>query len=773
MKFSGIGDVLVRNRVIVFILIFFAAAFSLPGIFRLEVTVNMEDFFVDDDPVRENQAKFRQLFNNNDFVGVLVESDDVFSRESLELIREVGSRLKESVPLAKELVSIAGSDNPFMNKDSLVFSGTELISSDAEIEEVRKLYSDISSLNGTLFSSDYGQAWILLSLEHYPSAEDWNYEKDPQFTIGKTAYDTVNSIDSGDVILTATGVPVYAYRKEAEMMEDLMRVLIIGFITALCISIFIIRSFQGVTGSVLVIGISVLIVFGIQGRFGASIDSAFIAVPILLSMGVSIGYTVHISRAFTLKFRETGNRKESVIHALKQSGRPILFTAFTTIVALLSFIFIEIKPIQWVGLTSASCVLAVYILSVTFFPIILSFGRGGEVRNSNTEKTDWLDPVLMKFSGWVGRYPKIIFVIFIIVCVVAGIGISRLEVDFNAEKMMGNRLPHMQDQIRIGRSEIATSDTLDLVLTLPEDGFKDPQMLENIARLEDEIARLPLVKKTTSVNDVIRGFNFLTHKNDPAFDVIPAKPAVLRGLLSYFDRLSPDSLYSWIDRDYSNTRVFIELSDFSSRQIDENISAIENLVNEIFPPETEYFMSGSTFQMAVMNQYITKGLIESVLTALIFISILMIIVFRSVRIGLAAMIPNIFPVAVAGGIMGFAGIPLEFVTMTVAPMIIGLAVDDTIHLVFHLKNDMLITPDYKSCVRSSFKTVGSAITETTIILCMTFLVFTTSRVNSIINMGLLSCFGMLSAYLSDIFVTPVIIKWLMPRGLHKKDKIFS
>jgi len=770
LKFSGLGNILMRQRIIIFFLILSAVAICIPGLFKLEVTVSMEDFFVDDDPVRENQRKFRELFNNNDFVGVLVETDDVFSRESLELIEDVGSRLKESVPLAKDLISITHSENPFMNKDSLEFSGSELKSSDAEIERYRKLYSDSSSLNGTLFSSDYKQAWILLSLEHYPPAEDWSYEKDPQFTIGKAAYDTVKSIDSGDVLLITTGVPVYAYRKEAEMMDDLMRVLIIGFITALVISILIIRSIQGVLGSVLVIGISVLAVFGIQGWRGTSIDSAFIAVPILLSMGVSIGYTVHISRSFTLKFRKTGDRKESVLYALRQSSKPILFTAFTTIVALASFIFIEIKPIQWVGVTSASCVLAVYILSITFFPVILSFGRRREIKINLPAKTDWLEPVLLRFSGWVGKYPKIIFIIFILASVIAGIGISRLEVDFNAEKMMGNRLPHMQDQILIGRSEIATSDTLDLVLTLPSNEFKNPEMLQNIALLENEIAKLPLVKKTTSVNSMIRGFNFLTHKNDPAFDILPTKPEVLRGLLNYYDRLSPDTLYSWIDKDFSNTRVFIELSDFSSRQIDLNLAAIENLVNQIFPPDIDFFMSGSTFQMAVMNQYVTRGLIESVITALIFISILMIIVFKSVRIGLAAMIPNIFPVAIAGGIMGFSGIPLEFVTMTVAPMIIGLAVDDTIHLVFHLKKDMLSFPDYHSSVNNTFKTVGSAITETTIILCMTFLVFTTSKVNSIINMGVLSCFGMLAAYLSDIFVTPVIIKWFLPRGFQKKNK---
>jgi hypothetical protein len=144
------------------------------------------------------------------------------------------------------------------------------------------------------------------------------------------------------------------------------------------------------------------------------------------------------------------------------------------------------------------------------------------------------------------------------------------------------------------------------------------------------------------------------------------------------------------------------------------------------------------------------------------ITLLMVAVFKSLKLALAAMIPNVFPVLVAGGIMGYFGIPLEFVTMTVAPMIMGLAVDDTIHLVYHLKWDLKKSGDFTASIRRTFVSVGTAITVTTVILCLTFLVFTVSRVNSIINMGVITCVGILAAYLADLFVTPVLIRWMKP-----------
>jgi len=111
-----------------------------------------------------------------------------------------------------------------------------------------------------------------------------------------------------------------------------------------------------------------------------------------------------------------------------------------------------------------------------------------------------------------------------------------------------------------------------------------------------------------------------------------------------------------------------------------------------------------------------------------------------------------------------AHIPLEFVTMTVAPIIMGLAVDDTIHFISRIKKDLIQTKDYRRSVTRTCSTVGTAITETTVILCLSFLVFTVSKVNSIINMGIITCCRLLSAYLADIFVTPILIKRMKPYG---------
>ncbi|MBB6478890.1 MMPL family transporter [Spirochaeta isovalerica] len=725
--------------------------FALSRIGGLNISVNMEDFFVSSDPVLKNNEEFEKLFKNSDFIGVLVESSDVFDRETLELIHRVGSILRNEVPLAGSLISLTELENFPLGGNTLRFEGDSLLSTDSEIREIRELYNTIPSIGGTLFSQNGKEAWIILQL--LPYTDEWD-----QFSIGEEAYRILSGINSGNIRLTGTGVPIYAYRKQTEMMYDLMKVLIMGTLVALLLSTLIIRSFRGVAGAILIIIISVLIVFGFQGLRHTTIDSAFISVPILLTMGVSIGYTVHITRFFRLYYRKTGKRHDAVLYAVQESGRPILFTAFTTIAALLSFTFVEIRPIQWVGLTSALSIAAVCILTLIYYPLLLSLGKDRELSDEKDSAARF-EKAMERTSRFAEKHTVPIIIFFITSVIISLFGLMRLEVDFNGIKMMGDRLNHMKDHIHIIQSDIASGETLEVIIQLGKDQFKTRENLLKLESLELKLQESPLVKETHSLAEAIKEFNYLRYNRNQDQYIVPEKDSLIRGLLLYYQRVAPESISPWIDNDYGTARIFVQLNDFSSLEIEKLLSSTEELVKESFTEDARFYMSGSSYQMAIMNQYITRGLVKSVLTASALIALLLIILFRSFKIGIIAMIPNIYPLLICGAIMGYGGIPMEFVTMTIAPMIMGLAVDDTIHFISHIRKDLKITGNPQMSIDFTFRTVGTAITETTVILCLTFLVFLASDVNSIRNMGILSASGMAAAYLADIFITPLLIKY--------------
>ncbi len=731
-------------------------AFSLPGLLRLEVSVQMEDYFLEDDQVVENQRRFDSLFGSGEFVAVLVEAQDVFALPVVQMIRSLSQSLEEGVPFAQKTRS-------FLNTGVAPGRGYrfdqegELLNSSEELKGIRQDFLNSPVGRGVLYSEDAREAWVILPLDPYPT--DWTGKKSPQYLAGEGAYKIVQvyreNLPPGTSLFPG-GTPVYAQRKEVEMTGDFIRILVVGVILSTLLSTLTLRTLPGVGAVLLLILSTLVIVFGQMGWLGVSADSAFLAVPILLTMGVSIGYTIHITRFLTLGLWEGKNRKEAVCQALEKTARPIFFTAVTTMIGLLSFLFVRIKPIRWIGLTSAFCILGVFLLCMTLVPAFLSLGRGGGLLLGRAKKEA---NFLVRFFGRKSlAHPKLVLLItlgFVGLCLY---GITLVKVDFRAQKMMGTALPHMQDQLRVGNSQIGSGDFMDLTIILKEGAFRDPRNLRNLETLEEKIRTLPLVKGTNSLARGVRSFNWLMKKGEEGSYDLPQGASTLRALYNVQKRVVPQLQEAWVSPDFSTTRLFIELSDFSSATIEGNIRTIKGLVGEVFP-ESEFFMSGSTMMMALMNQYITKGLVSSIMVALTIIGIIMIFLFKSVSLGLIAMVPNVLPILSCGAIMGFLGIPLEFVTMTVTPLIVGLAVDDTIHFISYLQKLLSRGEPLEKAVGETFEVVGIAISETTLILGVSFLAFTASKVNSMIYMGILSSAGILVAYLADVLVTPSLI-WI-------------
>ena len=586
------------------------------------------------------------------------------------------------------------------------------------------------------------------------------------FELGELVYAIISAIDCDEeMTITAVGSSVYAHRKKAEMLSDLSRILILGSLIALILCIIIFRRWQAILATLALIVLSPAIVFGTLAWMGLSADSAFISVPVLLTMGVSIGNVVHINHFFRLHFDKTGQRRTSVIYAMDRTWRPILFTAITTITALLSFAFVQVKPIIWVGLVSAASILVLYMLSMLFVPIILSWGKD----RKPVKKTDDKKLVFELFFDIIARYniryQTLLVVIFAGITLAGLYGTSKVKIDFNAEKMMGTKLDHMKDQVKIKHSDIASNEFMDLTIEGEPACFGDSAWLCRLEALQADIETLPLVKRTTSVLQLTAKFNLLQNDGDPDHYLTPKKQAIIDWLFYLIEDFNMDLMYKWVTEDYSTARIFIEMSDFSSQEIQANIQEIEALVARHFPPQTSHFLSGSTYQMALMNQYITKGLVKSIGISLLLITLLMMVCFKSIKLGLLAMFPNVLPVIVCGAIVGFAKIPLEFVTMTVAPLILGLAVDDTIHFISSLKTNITRSGSFQPGLEKAYKEVGVAITKTTIILSCTFLVFTISDVSSTVNMGILTSAGLSAAYLADVFIMPLLIKWTKPFGV--------
>jgi hypothetical protein len=213
----------------------------------------------------------------------------------------------------------------------------------------------------------------------------------------------------------------------------------------------------------------------------------------------------------------------------------------------------------------------------------------------------------------------------------------------------------------------------------------------------------------------------------------------------------------WMDYDYKRLRLMVEISDFNSAEVERELNDISVKAGQLFPG-VKVTAVGNIPQYTTMMQYLVRGQMQSFLISVLIIALILMIAFQSVRVGLIGLIPNLMPAIFVGGYMGWAGIPLDMMTATLIPMMLGMAVDDTIHFINHSKLEFDRKPDYSVAIRRTFRVVGVAIVTTSIITSAVFACFATSACAMCINFGILAVIGILSALLADLFITPLLVK---------------
>jgi predicted RND superfamily exporter protein len=512
-----------------------------------------------------------------------------------------------------------------------------------------------------------------------------------------------------------------------------------------------------------------IIVFGMQGWLGIEFDPMVITMPLYLGLAVAIGYSIHIFHYFKRKFYETGKRKQSIIYAIEETGWPILFTALTTITALLSFLFVPVRPLRWIGLTTAVIIGVEYLIVIVLIPSLLSFGKDKSAKFlEKKQQRKYLENFMEKISNWIFRHPKGIIITLIISVVLCIIGITKFEVSFDVERTMGRRIPYVNRILEIADSKIGSLYSYSVGIEFPNPGdAKNPENLKKFEKLINEVEKLPLTKKTSSLLDIIKDINQTLNEGKKEYNKVPDSREMIAQLLLLYENAGGTEAEKWVDYDYQRLHLMTEVSTYNSNEMVSELDFIKKRCQELFPG-SKLMLIGSISQFTVMMDYVVKGQLKSFFIALVFITILLMLVFGNIKTGLIAMIPNVAPALAVGGVMGFSGIPLDMMTVTLMPMLLGLAVDDTIHFINHVQLEHLRTNDYKTSINRVFRTVCIALFLTSAVLVLNFSTYMISTSNMYKNMGILVSTGIFAALIADYFVTPVLLNYLRPFGRKEK-----
>lgn len=772
--FGRFADWLLRHRLLMALLFFALIAFSFVGMQRIVMRTSFEEYFVSDDPMLLKTNEFKSVFGNDYYVAVLVKNEDIFSQRSLSLIRELSNELKDSLSYAEKIISLTDMEFTVGTQDGMTIEQIvpdEIPSDAASLSEIKaKAYSK-PYIADKMLSDDGTMAWIMVKLRPFPEEEVWKKTSDiaPEMLTGKETGHIIAKAKYAELSPNASGVPYLSYEKYIYLTKELTRLFIFAFIFSIIVMLIVTRSLRGVVSPLLTSIFALIIGFGFIGWTGLYIDLTTAMVAMMLTFACSIAYNIHLYNFFKTSFVRTGRRKESVIEAVSETGWGVSLSGLTTVAAMMTFLSMKIVPMRAMGINTSICLLSVLLTCLFLTPIVLSLGKNRKPA-ANMSKTleGYMGGMFERFGDFVMRNHRSVVICSAAFTFICGIGLFSIEPAFDVEKTMGRKVPYVKRFLELCDTPLGSIYSLDLMITLPNDNdAKKPENLRNLDKLADIAGKYKLTKRHSSITEIVKDMNCTLNGNMKQFYCIPDDADMVAQLLLLYENAGGTESEYWIDYDYRRLRLQLELDDYNSNEMEKEMGELEKEARILFPG-AHVSVVGSLPQFTVMQQYVERGQMWSMLLSVLVIGVILILIFGSWKVGLVGMIPNLAPALIVGGMMGWLGYPLDMMTASLLPMILGIAVDDTIHFINHCHVAYDRCGDYGKAIRMTFRTEGLAIVMSTFIISATFSGFIVSGSNQISNWGILAVSGMVSALLADLFLTPVLLRYLHVFG--NKDK---
>ncbi len=738
-----------KHRILVVIAVLAVVGFFASQLPKMHFITSFESFFLEDDEEIVKYNQFKDEFGNDKTVYVLVEpvQGTLFTLENMETLKKVTRDIEKHVPYLDEVTSltnaefIEGRDN-FLTVHDLM---ADFPADEKELKILKEKILDREIYRNSIVSQDGEKAGILIKL--LLAEDDPDYEK----KVAKAVRRVFDNEEYQNLNFHEVGAVLFDTEFQGNVKKETMKFFRLTVILTMGFLFLFTRRFYGVYVPLAVVFTSVICTFGLLAMTTAMKVTCSIILPLIVTIGVCD--SIYIISVFRKKCTIVDDGNEAIVQAVKQCGLPCLLTSFTTIMGFLALSTVPIIPVREAGLFCAFGTAMCFIISVTLGVVLLSLGRSGPVKEKEKEAVtgDVYHRLMVKTADVIIKFRKAILVIALVVTAGALYAASGIVVENHFLDYMGDAFKVKKD-IQYVDKTMCGSSTLELVFdTGTENGAKDPQVLKEIEQVQAFAETLETVMTTSSLVDVIKTVNKTLHNEDNAFYRTPdTRDAVAQYLLLY-ETSGGERLERVVTFDYAKTRLVLRTQSLGTRDALRLYEEIRRFVDDNVTRSKVVITGANALNVKVID-FIIQAQVTSVLLAFSMISVVMIFVFGSFKTGLIAMIPNIFPIVFVLGFMGVTGRNLGMMNAMISAVVIGIAVDDTIHFFSHYREVRRREKDAESAMHTALEEVGRPMFFTTVALTAGFSVIMLSNMVNVSEFGVLISLAVFISLISDFFI---------------------
>ena len=383
---------------------------------------------------------------------------------------------------------------------------------------------------------------------------------------------------------------------------------------------------------------------------------------------------------------------------------------------------------------------------------------------------DWLQPLLDKIPSFVQRFRYAVVVIFFGVFGICLYGATQVKIDSNLVELYSDDVPIGQAYDIVDEHMMGTGNMIIVVNTGESDAIMDPAVLNAMSRLQSQVKESysKYIIRTNSLADLVKETHAIM-QDDEQYRTIPDSQITVSQLLYLFNSANPEERRALVSDDYSKSHISIQLKNAGSNEYAEFFEGIRKDIDNEFDtlkdryPNLDVEITGTFAMMMRLADDLSRNQFKSLAIAAVVISCLLMVTLGSLQAGAMSIVPNLIPATLAFGLMGLFGIPLDTDTLMIAPLIIGIAVDDTIHFISHYRMSLAENNNMRLALVGAIKEVGQAVTFTTLILGFGFFMLTFSDYLGLAKIGGFGSLAIFVALLCDLLFFPALIMIFKPK----------
>ncbi len=734
-SFKGMLEWTLRRPLVVISIVLAITLFFAWQIRNLSFKTSIHDLQIEDLPETARYEDFKKLFGSDEIIRVVVKGRNVFDALTFRKIEQLaenaaqidGVRRVISLPGIKKAVDVTG--NWSMEKFHAVVSGADLF-------------------QNNLFSTDGKTTALTLVLKNEAAPDD--------------VIQSVRKLIAGtstDLTLYQIGMPLVSEALAKFTEKDFSRLPPITLLLIAIILFCLFRKLRYILIPLTCVGLALIWTFGLMALLRIPLSMLTMIVPVFL-IAVGTAYCLHIVCEYIACSKRADSPADVTALTFSYIAFPTFLAVLTTIIGLGSLLVNRITMIQEFAIFSIFGMVSILIIVLTFLPAALSLVPiPAKKPNEETGTPSLFQRYIDRIVDLNLKHQKITLPVIGVVVVICLIGIFRMRVETNPVGYFKENTPVKRNFNDIYR-HLSGSFPINVVMGSPQgDYFEDPTHLADIARLQGFMEKLPGVDKTISVADYLKLVNYALNKFEQQHYVLPQEGFEVRmAINNYTTLLGQDMLTRFMSPDFSKTNILLLTHISSSKDFIQVRDEILAHVKQHFSKDLVWDVTGLGMAISASSQLLTAGQVKSLSITMVLVFGIMFALFLSIKVGLIAVVPNVFPIIINFGIMGWFGIELSMATSLIASIAIGLAVDDTIHYLVRYNREFKTDLDEKRAIRDTLTHVGRPITFTTVTICVGFSVLLFSSFKPTAIFGVMMVITSLSALVGDLIVLPSLIQ---------------